>query len=68
AGEIIETIKAEAQRRGYRRLTLSSTPNAASFYLQHGFELLGESVYPSKLAGSGLRCMDMAIDLSAPSD
>ena len=68
AGEIIDTIKADALRRGYRRLTLSSTPNAASFYQQHGFTLLGERLYPSKLAGSGLRCMEMVIDLSPPSD
>ena len=68
AGEIIDAIKADALRRGYRRLTLSSTPNAASFYQQHGFTLLGESLYPSKLAGGGLRCMEMAIELLAPSD
>lgn len=60
---IINTIKAEALQRGYRRLTLASTPNAVGFYQQHGFRPLGESFYPSKLAGSDLRCTEMAIDL-----
>jgi GNAT superfamily N-acetyltransferase len=63
AGRIIDTIKAEALQRGYRRLTLESTPNAVSFYEQHGFRPLGESLYPSKLAGCALRCMAMEIDL-----
>ena len=63
AGLIIDTIKAEALQRGYRRLTLESTPNAVSFYQQHGFRSLGESLYPSKLAGCALRCMAMEIDL-----
>jgi len=63
AGRIIDTIKAEALQRGYRRLTLESTPNAVSFYEQHGFRPLGESLYPSKLAGCALRCMEMSIDL-----
>jgi len=63
AGMIIDTIKTEARQRGYRRLTLESTPNAVSFYQQHGFRPLGESLYPSKLAGCALRCMEMEIDL-----
>ncbi|ADI78536.1 MULTISPECIES: GNAT family N-acetyltransferase [Pantoea] len=63
AGLIIDTIKAEARQRGYRQLTLASTPNAVSFYEQHGFRALGESLYPSKLAGCALRCIEMAIGL-----
>ncbi|MDH2067190.1 GNAT family N-acetyltransferase [Pantoea sp. GD03673] len=63
AGLIIDTIKSEARQRGYRQLTLASTPNAVSFYEQHGFQSRGESLYPSKLAGSALRCFEMAIDL-----
>ncbi|WP_337010917.1 GNAT family N-acetyltransferase [Pantoea sp. AS142] len=63
AGLIIDSIKAEALQRGYRRLTLASTPNAVSFYRRHDFQQLRESLYPSKLAGSALRCIEMAIDL-----
>ncbi|KAF6660270.1 GNAT family N-acetyltransferase [Enterobacteriaceae bacterium EKM102V] len=63
AGRIIDRIKAEALQRGYHRLTLASTPNAAGFYQQHGFRVLGESLYPSKLAGCALRCVEMAITL-----
>lgn len=63
---IIDTIKAEALQRGYHRLTLASTPNAVGFYQQHGFRPLGESFYPSKLAGSDLRCTEMAIDCECP--
>lgn len=63
AGQIIDAIKADALQRGYRRLTLSSTPNAVGFYQRHGFRPLGESLYPSKLAGSALRCVDMVIEL-----
>ncbi|MFB6327253.1 GNAT family N-acetyltransferase [Pantoea deleyi] len=63
AGLILDTLKAEARQRGYPQLTLASTPNAVSFYQRHGFRALGESLYPSKLAGSDLRCMEMAIAL-----
>jgi len=63
ASKIIEAIKSEAQRRGFKRLTLSSTPNAQSFYQKHGFLLIGEDNHFSGLAQAGLRCMHMFIDL-----
>ncbi|MGK3142138.1 GNAT family N-acetyltransferase [Pantoea sp. C2G6] len=63
AGRILDAIKAEARQRGFHHLTLSSTPNAARFYQRQGFRPLGENLYPSKLAGCALRCVDMAIDL-----
>lgn len=61
--QIIEAIKSEARERGYRELTLSSTPNAQSFYERHGFTLVRESMYPSALAQAELRCMEMSIKL-----
>lgn len=59
AGMIIDAIKDEAKKRGFARITLASTPNAASFYEKHGFILVRESVYPSTLAQASLRCMNM---------
>lgn len=63
ATQIINAIKHEARARGMTRLTLSATPNAATFYLRQGFVSLGESLYPSPLAGADLRCVDMEIAL-----
>lgn len=63
AGLILEMIKDEARKRGFKQLTLSSTPNAQSFYEKHGFTLLRESLYSSSLAQADLRCMDMSIEL-----
>lgn len=63
AGMIIDAIKSEARERGFEHLTLSSTPNAQSFYEHHGFISLRESLYPSALAKTDLRCTDMAIQL-----
>ncbi|MRS88875.1 GNAT family N-acetyltransferase [Enterobacteriaceae bacterium RIT714] len=63
AKRIVEAIKQEAVERGITRLTLSSTPNAQSFYLKQGFVALGENCYSSRLANAELRCIDMAIDL-----
>lgn len=62
-GQIIEAIKSEARERGFEQLTLSSTPNAQSFYEKHGFILVRESMYPSSLAQTELRCMEMSITL-----
>ncbi|HBR2037323.1 TPA: GNAT family N-acetyltransferase [Klebsiella quasipneumoniae subsp. quasipneumoniae] len=61
--QIIEAIKSEARERGFKQLTLSSTPNAQPFYEKHGFKLLRESMYPSALAKAELRCMEMSINL-----
>jgi len=63
ASQIIGAIKDEAAARGITRLTLEATPNAADFYLRHGFEWLGESMHPSAMARAGLRCVNMAITL-----
>ncbi len=63
ASKIIEAIKSEAEQRGLKRLTLSSTQNAQSFYQQHGFLLIGEDNHFSGLAQAELRCMHMFIDL-----
>ena len=59
ASRILEAIKHEAKQRGFTKLTLASTPNASAFYEKQGFTLLGESLYPSQLAQTNLRCMDM---------
>jgi len=61
---ILTKIKDEARQRGFSRLTLSSTPDAITFYEKQGFKSLRESLYFSKLANAELRCMEMAIDLS----
>ena len=63
AGMIIDAIKSEAHERGFEQLTLSSTPNAQSFYEKHGFISLRESLYPSALAKTDLRCIDMTFSL-----
>ena len=63
ASQIIAAIKQEAITRGMTRLTLEATPNAADFYLRHGFESLGESMHPSAMARAELRCVNMAITL-----
>lgn len=63
ASQIIAAIKDEASARGIARLTLEATPNAADFYLRHGFEWLGESMHPSAMARAELRCVNMAITL-----
>ena len=63
AGLVIETIKREALKRGIKKLTLSSTPNAQRFYEKHGFAFIKESRYASKLAQTDLRCIDMSIEL-----
>lgn len=64
ASKIIEAIKSEAEQRGFKRLTLSSTPNAQSFYQQHGFLLIGEDNHFSGLAQANLRCMHMFTELA----
>ena len=63
ASQIIAAIKEDAAARGITRLTLEATPNAADFYLRHGFEWLGESMHPSAMARAELRCVNMAITL-----
>lgn len=61
ASLIIEAIKREAKTRGFKRITLCSTPNASGFYQKHGFTVLGQNRYPSKLAQTNLQCLDMFI-------
>lgn len=63
AGLIIDAIKNEARMRGFKRLILSSTPNAKTFYQKHGFILVRESLYPSALAQTELRCAEMVLEL-----
>ncbi|MCX8958740.1 GNAT family N-acetyltransferase [Erwinia psidii] len=63
ASLIIATIKGEARKRGWQQLTLSSTPNAQTFYEKHGFVFIRESTCPSGLARTDLRCMEMYIEL-----
>ncbi|TKI04931.1 GNAT family N-acetyltransferase [Martelella alba] len=65
ARAIINAIKKEAGNRGFTYLTLSSTPNAVSFYLKQGFVIVSKSLYPSKLAGTHLACFNMKINLNA---
>lgn len=64
AGRIIAAIKDEARGRGITRLTLSSTPNAQTFYQKQGFVTLGEGFHHSRMADAQLRCINMAIDLT----
>lgn len=64
AGRIIAAIKDEARERGISRLTLSSTPNAQTFYQKQGFVTLGEGFHHSRMADAQLRCINMAIDLT----
>ncbi|WP_435948196.1 GNAT family N-acetyltransferase [Dryocola sp. BD586] len=59
ASRILQAIKEEAIKRGFTQLTLSSTPNAYTFYERNGFTLIQEALYPSSLAGTSLRCMEM---------
>ena len=59
AMQILNAIKAEAKSRGYKEITLSSTPNAFEFYKRNGFRLVKESLYRSEMANADLRCMDM---------
>lgn len=60
---LLDAIKSEARERGFDQLTLSSTPNAYSFYKKHGFMLVRESMHPSALAQAELSCMEMVIKL-----
>lgn len=59
AGMILQRIKEEATHRGFSQLTLSSTPNACAFYKKQGFSIVKEALYPSSLAGTRLRCVEM---------
>lgn len=63
ASRIIAALKEEALARGMSRITLESTPNAATFYQRLGFETLGESVHFSRMAGADLRCINMIMTL-----
>lgn len=63
AGRIIAAIKQEARERGYTELTLASTPNAVGFYQRQGFSVIKESLYPSALAQTSLRCVEMSLIL-----
>lgn len=64
AGMILTTIIAEARRRNLQRQTLEATPNAAGFYLRHGFVAVREKLLPSKLAKADLRCVEMVLRLN----
>lgn len=61
---IIESLKKEAIKRKIPSLTLSSTPNAKSFYEKHGFKLLYAGKYYSLLAQADLGCFEMEINLT----
>lgn len=63
AGRILAAIKQEARDRGYTQLTLASTPNAVGFYQRQGFTMIKESLYPSALAQTSLRCVEMSLIL-----
>ncbi|WP_368543226.1 N-acetyltransferase family protein [Enterobacter soli] len=63
AKQIINALKAEAKVRGITRITLSSTPNAHTFYQKQGFITSGENVHFSRMARAELRCFDMYLDL-----
>jgi GNAT superfamily N-acetyltransferase len=59
ASAIMTAIKHEARRRGFPALTLSATPNAAGFYLRHGFIRLRDSEYFSARARRHYACVEM---------
>ena len=59
ASAILTTLKQEALQRGIITLTLSSTPNAAGFYLRHGFIRLRDSEYFSARAHRAYACVEM---------
>lgn len=59
ATAILTAIKQEAQRRGFPGLTLSSTPNAAGFYLRQGFTRVRDSEYFSARARRAYACVEM---------
>ncbi|PMC11847.1 GNAT family N-acetyltransferase, partial [Klebsiella aerogenes] len=40
-----------------------ATPNAAGFYLRHGFVSQGEKSHYSKMANAELRCIAMSLTL-----
>jgi GNAT superfamily N-acetyltransferase len=63
AGRILAAITQEARERGFTELTLASTPNAAGFYQRQGFAIIKESLYPSALAQTSLRCVEMSLIL-----
>ena len=65
ATQIVTALKREAAARGMARITLASTPNAATFYQKQGFVPLRETLYPSALAQTTLRCVEMEFILSA---
>ncbi|NIY46486.1 GNAT family N-acetyltransferase [Cedecea colo] len=68
ASRILQAIKEEAIKRGLTQLTLSSTPNACTFYEKNGFTVIEEALYPSSLAGTSLRCMEMVCILPIAND
>lgn len=63
ASLIIDKLKDEALNRGFKKLTLSSTPNAQTFYEKHGFIFIRENICSSSLAQADLRCIDMSFEL-----
>lgn len=63
AGRIMTAIKQEARERGMTELTLSATPNAVTFYQRQGFRIVKESLYPSAMAKTSLRCVEMSLTL-----
>ncbi|EMJ5848386.1 GNAT family N-acetyltransferase [Klebsiella aerogenes] len=60
---IMRAVIAEARRRGLETITLEATPNAAGFYLRHGFVSHGEKSHYSKMANAELRCIAMSLTL-----
>ncbi len=68
ASRILQEIKEEAIKRGLTQLTLSATPNACAFYKRNGFTVIEEALYPSSLAGTSLRCMEMVCILPVAND
>ncbi len=59
----MRAVIADARRRGLETITLEATPNAAGFYLRHGFVSHGEKSHYSKMANAELRCIAMSLTL-----
>ncbi|WP_449556099.1 GNAT family N-acetyltransferase [Huaxiibacter chinensis] len=63
ARQIMAVLLEEARGNDIPHVTLAATPNAQRFYEKMGFVTVKESLYPSRLAETDLRCFDMTLAL-----
>lgn len=60
---ILNAIIIESRKRNFSELTLSSTPNAQSFYEKHGFKLIERTCTRSGIARRELVGIEMLLIL-----